>query len=171
MGELLTRASWQVGENKAYISSKLRLRWWLSCVSSFVEGVGWSWFDTARRRVDMDWYLYNTGRDIRLINGCGPTPESVRGSKGRNAQRRGFLSEDSCRSSERVPATTNTYFPLLINLEEVLMSRVWLNISLHHVESNTYKLHIYIKVPLQLNHAMDLINQKIVCICKVHCIY
>ena len=109
MGELLTRASWQVGENKAYISSKLRLRWWLSCVSSFVEGVGWSWFDTARRLVDMDWYLYNTGRDIRLINGCGPTPESVRGSKGRNAQRRGFLSEDSCRSSERVSATIHTY--------------------------------------------------------------
>ena len=48
---------------------------------------------------------YNTGRDTRLINGCGPTPESVRGSKGRNAQRRGFLSEDSCRSSERVSAT------------------------------------------------------------------
>ena len=67
----------------------------------------WSWFDTARRLVDMDWYLYNTGRDIRLINGCGPTPESVRGSKGRNAQRRGFLSEDSCRSSERVSATND----------------------------------------------------------------
>ena len=64
-----------------------------------------TWFDTARRLVDMDWYRYNTGRDTRPINGCGPTPESVRGSKGRNAQRRGFLSEDSCRSSERVSAT------------------------------------------------------------------
>ena len=75
----------------------------------------WSWFDTARRLVDMDWYLYNTGRDIRLINGCGPTPESVRGSKGRNAQRRGFLSEDSCRSSERVSATTTTPHSALFN--------------------------------------------------------
>ena len=64
-----------------------------------------TWFDTARRLVDIDWYRYNTGRDTRLINGCGPTPERVRGSKGRNAQRRGFLSEDSCRSSERVSAT------------------------------------------------------------------
>ena len=23
--------------------------------------------------VDMDWYRCNTGRDTRLINGCGPT--------------------------------------------------------------------------------------------------
>ena len=75
----------------------------------------WSWFDTARRLVDMDWYLYNTVRDIRLINGCGPTPESVRGSKGRNAQRRGFLSEDSCRSSERVSATITVFGVILFN--------------------------------------------------------
>ena len=67
-----------------------------------------SWFATARRLVDMDWYRCNIGRDTRLINGCGPTPENVRGSKGRNAQRRGFLSEDSCWSSERVSATTTT---------------------------------------------------------------
>ena len=65
-----------------------------------------TWFDTARRLVDMDWYRYNTGRDTRLISGCGRPPRVSEDPRSET------LKEGV--SSLRIPAGARKQFQLLV---------------------------------------------------------
>ena len=85
--------------NKAYISSMLCLRWWFRRSLKMLAGACRTWFDTARRLDDIDWYWYNTGKDTRLINVC----ERIQGPK------EGV-------SSLRIPARAWKEFQLLLLL-------------------------------------------------------
>ena len=71
------------------------------CGQSVVEGLLWDYVDKEEEQAD---------RDIRLITGCGPAPESVR-IQGRNVHRRSQSSEDSCQKApSRVSKNTKLQF-------------------------------------------------------------